>query len=240
MKKIIFTLILMMSTLLLYAQDSVKVDNDPRTLDFNHNQARGQWFASLTLQLSSTSAENEDQFIRQIQTQDNGEFEVGVQGGYFVKDFFMAGLEFSYSSRNKNEVYTANDIQTHQRLIEHGYYFAPFIRNYIPLSSSRRFSIFNQTSLQVGTSRTFTQTESGNDIDKIMKDRVTLGIGIQPGLSAFVVDGFAFEASVGLLGLEMKHEQSTMNYTEESQKTDFNLNFRINLLQIKLAVAYYF
>lgn len=231
----------MMSVSFLFSQESsTKEDQDPRNLDFNHNQLRGQWFASLTLQLSSTNAENKDQFIRQIHHQDNGEFEVGVQGGYFVKDFFMVGLEFAYSSTNKNEIYTANDVRSHLRRIEHGYYFAPFIRNYIPLSESRRFSIFNQTSLQVGASRNLTQNEKENQLDKVITDKVILGIGIQPGLSAFVVDGFAFEASVGLLGLEMEHEKAVKNYEEESKKTDFNLNFRINLLQIKLAVAYYF
>lgn len=152
----------------------------------------------------------------------------------------MVGLEFSYSSANKDEIYTANSVRTHLKSISHGYFFAPFIRNYIPLSASRRFSIFNQTALQLGTSRSLKQTESGDELDKTITDKVLLGVGIQPGLAAFIADGFAFEASVGLLGLEMEHRKAVKNYTEESQRTDFDLNFRVNLLQIKLAVAYYF
>ncbi|WP_052444303.1 outer membrane beta-barrel protein [Flammeovirga sp. OC4] len=240
MKHILTALILLMSIQSIYAQSDIKEDPDPRDMDFNHNESKGQWYTSLTVQLSSSSAENEDQFIRQLHKQDNGEFEVGVQGGYFIKDFFMVGMEFSYSSQNKNEIYTSNSVRTQLKSISHGYFFAPFIRNYIPLSSSRRFSIFNQTSLQVGASRTMRQTESDGELDKTMTDKVLLGIGIQPGLAAFIADGFAFEASVGLLGLEMEHKKAVTNYTEESQRTDFDLNFRVNLLQIKLAVAYYF
>ncbi|NME67620.1 outer membrane beta-barrel protein [Flammeovirga aprica] len=240
MKHILTALLLLMSVQSIYAQNEKKGDPDPRDMDFNHNEAKGQWYTSLTVQLSSSNAENEDQFIRELHKQDNGDFEIGVQGGYFIKDFFMVGLEFSYSSENKNEIYTANNVRTHLKSIGHGYFFAPFIRNYIPLSSSRRFSIFNQTSLQVGTSRRLKQTESGTDLNKTMTDKVLLGIGIQPGLAAFIADGFAFEASVGLLGLEMEHVKGVKNYTEESQRTDFDLNFRVNLLQIKLAVAYYF
>ncbi|TRX68296.1 outer membrane beta-barrel protein [Flammeovirga kamogawensis] len=242
MYKLLLPLILSMIVSLSFAQDSLKTktDVDPRDLDFNRNQNKGQWYTSLTLQLSSSSAENEDQFIRQLHYQDNGHFEVGVQGGYFVKDFFMTGLEFSYSSSNKNEKYSSNGEDNHLRSISHGYYIAPFIRNYIPLSKNRRFSIFNQTSLQLGFGSSLKQNETASELTKTKTDRITLGIGIQPGLAAFIMDGFAFEASVGLLGLEMDHQQSTTNYTEESQRTDFDLNFKVNLLQIKLAVAYYF
>ncbi|WP_281615383.1 outer membrane beta-barrel protein [Flammeovirga sp. SubArs3] len=240
MKKLFFSLLLCMFSICSVAQDSTKVDSDPRDLDFNHNQLKGQWYTSLTLQLSSSNAENEDQFIRQIHTQDNGEFEIGIQGGYFIKDFFMVGVEYSYNSKNKNEVYTANDVRTQLKSISHGHYIAPFIRNYIPLSASRRFSIFNQTALQIGMGRSLQKTEANGETTKVLTDRVTMGIGIQPGLAAFIKDGFAFEASVGLLGLEMDHQKSITNYTEESKRTDFDLNFRVNLLQIRLAVAYYF
>ncbi|OHX66966.1 outer membrane beta-barrel protein [Flammeovirga pacifica] len=238
MTKSIFSILLFLCGGFLFAQENS--GPDPRLLDFNSNEQKGQWYTSLTVQVSSSNASEEDQFIRQLHAQDNGSFEIGTQGGYFIRDFFMVGVEFSYDRRQKNEIYTSNNVRTHLKSVSQGFYIAPFIRNYIPLSKNRRFSIFNQTSLQVGFGTGLKQTEANDDIDKVKTDRITLGIGIQPGLAAFIVDNFAFEASVGLLGLEMDHSQSVKNYTEESNRTDFDLNFKVNLLQIKLAVAYYF
>ncbi|ANQ50176.1 outer membrane beta-barrel protein [Flammeovirga yaeyamensis] len=240
MKKLLFTILLLFFGGFLWAQESSTSDADPRLLDFNANENRGQWYTSLTVQVSSSNATDEDQFIRQLHSQDNGSFEIGTQGGYFIKDFFMVGVEFSYNRQEKDEIYTANNIRTHLKSVGQGYYIAPYIRNYIPLSKNRRFSIFNQTALQVGFGTSLKQTEANEETDKVKTDRITLGIGIQPGLAAFITDGFAFEASVGLLGLEMDHSKSVKNYTEESQRTDFDLDFKVNLLQIKLAVAYYF
>lgn len=89
MKYLLFPLFFLMSVQFIYAQEDTSNNGpDPRDMDFNHNEAKGQWYTSLTLQLSSSSAENEDQFIRDLHKQDNSEFEVGVQGGYFIKDFF--------------------------------------------------------------------------------------------------------------------------------------------------------
>ena len=66
MKHILTALLLLMSVQSIYAQSEIKGDPDPRDMDFNHNEAKGQWYTSLTVQLSSSNAENEDQFIREL------------------------------------------------------------------------------------------------------------------------------------------------------------------------------
>ena len=77
-------------------------------------------------------------------------------------------------------------------------------------------------------------------ISKTKNRSWTFQFGINPGLSILVLDRFAFESSVGLLGLSSSFMEIEEN-GETRSKIVYNIvNFKINLLALNFSLVYFF
>ena len=125
--------------------------------------------------------------------------------------------------------------------MEREYSIAPFIRNYLPLGNGR-FCLFNETNLQFTYGSSVRQVEDGIDVNRTVGESYKLKLGIQPGVTAFITDGIAFEVGTSLLGLSTAYTTTVVNGNEDDKGYRFSneVNFKIDLLSLFLGVTFYF
>ena len=83
-------------------------------------------------------------------------------------------------------------------------------------------------------------TKNLDEIEKIYSDEFNLRLGISPGITFFVIENFAFEVQLDVLGYELNVKNRKINDIEESRIVTNNVDFNINILTMKLGLAYYF
>lgn len=171
-------------------------------------------------------------------------FTVEAFGGYFIKDAMAIGLRAGYS-RTWFDVDFALmedllDLKEHRKYVSNGFFVQPLLKNYLKVFDSETFYFFNETSISVEYSYGMSQTDDGEDMKKTLNNAWSIDVGINPGICIMVLNRFAFETSVGLLGLN----SSVMNVEENGEsksKFVYNIvNFTINLLALDFSLVYFF
>jgi hypothetical protein len=107
------------------------------------------------------------------------------------------------------------------------------------LSKNNRVGIFNEVNLLFGYGKLVEQTDNGSEIKRALGNSYSLKLGLVPGINFFIADGWAFEASVELLGLQTEIREGTMDGVD-TRRVSNDVNFSINLLALKLGVTKYF
>ncbi|MBP3290041.1 MAG: hypothetical protein J6L75_03635 [Alistipes sp.] len=165
---------------------------------------------------------------------------------YAIRDNMSLGVRFAYG-RNKLHVNTANisieDIEIDVRdyySLSHDLTGMVVYRNYIPLGNSKRFAIFNETQLAVGLG----QAKLINGRDKVnvkgtYEESLSLSLGLNPGLIAFVNDRLAVEVNVGMLGLQYNTVDQIHNQIYKGSRESTQINFKVNVFSIGFGLAYY-
>ena len=200
--------------------------------------------ASLSLIQAQTDDDALDVIIGEIYEAEGYTFTVEAFGGYFVKDALAVGVRGGYSRTwydiNFSLMEDLVDLSQHRKYVSNGFFVQPFLKNYLKVFDSRTLYFFNETSLMVEYSYGLSQADDGKDISKTKNTMWTFKFGLNPGLCIMVLDRFAFETSVGLLGLS----SSIVNVDENGEKHSelvYNIvNFTINLLALDFSLVYFF
>ena len=165
---------------------------------------------------------------------------------YFVTDNLSVGLRFDYdySSLDLGSAGMSVGDLVSFNLQDIGYTKQAYtgaiaLRNYIPISDSKRFAMFAELRASGG----YAQSESFEMKDGgkfgTYQDIYKLSIGLVPGLTCFVTNEIAIEASVGVLGYDFQRVVQTTNQVEVSQMVKKGANFKVNLLSINLGMSFY-
>lgn len=234
--KISLTLVILLFCTLAFSQETETQDEDYFKVH------KGRFYTSLNFSLNAREAENEDQLLRQVVDQDKLEYRVIVDGGYVVKDNLTLGLSAAYG-RLREEITTLdeNGNNVTSKKLEQGLSLAPTMRNYIPIGKGQ-FQILVQTELGVTKGESLQRIFRTDDIDKVEGEFIEIGLGVSPGLVLFFDRHWAFETTVGIAGFSTRIEEEVTNDDEENRQrvVESGVDLRLNLLQLKLGVAYYF
>ncbi len=171
-------------------------------------------------------------------------FTVELFGGYFIKDALAVGTHLGYSRTwfdiDFSILEDIADIKQRRKYVSNGFFAQPFIKNYMKVLDSKNLYLFNETSVKVKYSYGISQTDDGEEIEKTRNKAWSIEAGINPGLCIMVLNRFAFETSVGLLGLSSSVVEVEEN-GEKHSKLVFNMvNFTINLLALDFSLVYFF
>lgn len=165
---------------------------------------------------------------------------------YFIADNISVGLRFDYDYSDLNlgtADFSFGDMLS-MNLRDLGYtrqsYMGAFtLRDYIPIAGSKRFAMFAELRAAGGYAQSESfKMEDGNKFGTY-QDIYKCSIGLVPGLTCFVTDEIAVEASVGVLGYEFQKVVQTTNQVEVSQMMKHNASFKVNLLSINLGLSFY-
>ncbi len=202
---------------------------------------KGTWHTGFTMNLDNTNSENIDNFLFNVGKFENIGIGVNFSGGYFFADDISTGIKYSYLNKEVNAIYDWNEANAHYQSARSNHRMTFFLRNYYPISANKRFSFFNETDLGFGLGSSVSRhTKSEKDITKSFSEEFSLALGVKPGMVVVLTKGFAFEVSVGLLGLTYTNSNITTDEIREGRTDKFNFDFDISLLSLDFGLAYYF
>lgn len=112
-------------------------------------------------------------------------------------------------------------------------------RSYVGLDRGHRFGLFNETSLGYiwGNMDYFRTLESGPK--STSTEIQELRLGINPGLSVFVMDKFTVEASVGIVGFNLHRERQTTNGLKSGWRKSAGMDYKFNIFNIQIGLVAY-
>lgn len=227
---------------------SVRAQRYDRGFDLNSTTfiEKGTWMIGGQVAYSThTNSDYRFLIIEDINS-DGYRFTASPVVSYAISDNMGLGMRFAYG-RNKLHVNTANinieDININVNdyySLSHDFTGMIIYRNYIPIGSSKRFALFNETQLAVGIG----QAKLINGRDKVnlkgtYEESLSLSLGLNPGLVAFVNDRLAVEVNVGMLGLQYNSIDQTHNQVYKGSRESTQINFKVNVFSIGFGLAYY-
>jgi hypothetical protein len=207
--------------------------------DFTKWTAKGRDFIGLNFSVAHQEGTN----VKRLLTTDTDmytlDWAVRMYGGHFIKNNMTLGALFEWNQTNGDRTFDQDGTTYRQDFFSRGFLVGPTFRTYLPLSKTNRFGIFNELNLLFGYNKSLDQVDDGSEISRGKAQTYSFSLGLTPGINFFIADGWAFEASIELLGLETSITEGDINGVE-SRELSNNVNFRINLLELKLGVTKYF
>jgi len=195
-----------------------------------------------TLGLSLKGAVNENQLLRTALTENSDKFNFRLDGAYGLKDDLFIGVGFLVGATNREGDYedpNSGDI-SNIKFHSASYSVRPFIKNHLPLTPNKRFNLVVQTELGFFIDQSIEETTTNEIVTRKLTDEWGLGLGIRPGLLAFVMRNFAVEASVNIAGIGFTVTEITQTDMPDVNVSSANLDLKIDLLQLNLGFITYF
>lgn len=165
---------------------------------------------------------------------------------YFIADNISIGLRFDYDYADLNvgsADFSVGDMLSMNvqdiGYTKQSYMGAIALRDYIPIASSKRFAMFAELRAAGGYAQSESFRMEGENKFGTYQDIYKCSIGLVPGLTCFVTNEIAIEASVGVLGYDFQKTVQTTNQVEVSQMVKNSANFKINLLSVNLGLSFY-
>lgn len=207
---------------------------------------KGQWVGGISVSYSQSTQNNYQFFVLEHLKGDTYSFKVSPMACYIFKDDMGAGARFAYT-RSLTKLETADivlDSETNVDLdnlyrLAHNYYVTGIFRNYLSLSSSKRFGFFNELQLQLGGGQSKLMKGKGTALTGNYERNFNLDIGLAPGLVIFLNNYSAVEVQVGVLGFSMTDTKTITDQIYVARRKSMSANFYINLFSINFGVAFY-
>lgn len=173
--------------------------------------------------------------------------------GYALRNNIVIGAKLGYNhtiaqldnlALNMDDLdFSLKDI----RYTEDTYSIGLFHRSYVGLDAGRRFGLFNETTLSFNTGSTrFSRgkengetdaTEAENAFKSTETTLYELHIGINPGITVFIMQNVSAEMSFGVIGFKYNSETQKNNLGETGKRRNSGANFKINLFNINIGIT---
>ena len=162
---------------------------------------------------------------------------------YFIRNNQSIGIRFNYSrgigDLNNLAMDFDEDLSFSIRDVSYytqSYSTSLFYRNYIGLNKSKRFGIFNEVDVTVGSgSSRFKRIYDGEPKDT--RTTITQGsLNFSPGVCVFIQEYVAFNVSFGVFGLNFKREHQLTDGVDEGSRFTSGANFRFNIFNINFGL----
>ena len=207
--------------------------------------AQGHFFLGTKVSLIQAGAEDLDIMIGDVYELDGYMLTAEAFGAYFVRDAMALGLRAGYTrteyTLDFKMLEDLTDLKQKRDYLSQGFFVAPFLRNYLKIFNTRSLYFFNETRLTYEYSNGLSAVDDYEELNKTTTSTHSVDCGLYPGVAIFLIKGFSFETSVGLLGLSSTVMTIEENDTGKESKLLFNtINFKINLLALNFSLGYYF
>lgn len=208
---------------------------------------KGQWMVGTTFSYSEHVDENFEfmSLLKDIESE-GYTFKVTPLVSYFIRNNISIGARLAYSRSftklDNLSLELGDDISLN---IEewndktNTYSASVFLRTYLNLGDSKRFGLFNEARVVYGYSKSTSSNDMGSGLSGIHQLKHSLNVGIAPGLTCFVNDFTAVEASIAVAGLNFNWYDQTKDQVTSGKRHSSSANFKINLLSIDLGIVFY-
>ena len=206
---------------------------------------KGIWQLGLTASYGEFSTENL-QILDLVSDIDfKGKiFSVRPYFSYFFKSNLSLGLRLGYT-RGEASIGAFNvDIDEDMSFNLHdimyksaSYSAAVTFTQYLGIARRGRFAVFNEVELAfAGGDSDFNRPFNG-EMRKTHTQTFELGLNFSPGVCVYIIDPLSFNVSLGVFGLNIKHEKQKVNDEDLGWRTTSGANFRFNIFNINFGIA---
>lgn len=207
---------------------------------------KGQWVVGSSVSYSEHNEQNYQFLVIDGFNSDGYTFKISPMFCYAFRDNVAAGGRFSDGrtltkldgvtlNLDESTQFDVNDMYQ----LKHSYSAMGVLRNYINLGTSKRFGLFAETRLEIGGSQSKVVTKDGTSLTGTYTKTTDFGIGVAPGIVAFINNYTAVEVSIGVLGLDFSKVKQTTDQVYIGERSSSSANFKINLFSIGLGIAFY-
>lgn len=207
---------------------------------------KGQWILGSSFSYSEYTDDNYTFLIVEGINTDGYTFKVTPMLAYAFKDNVAAGGRFFYNrtlsridamdiNLDEDTSFNIGDIYS----LSHSYGATALLRNYISLGSSHRFALYNEVQLSVEQGQSKAISGTGDNLTGTYQTRTQVGIGLSPGLVAFVNNYMAVEVGIGVLGLSVNRIKQVTDQIHLAESSMTKANFKINIFSISFGIAFY-
>ncbi len=242
---IIASLLLVFGCINLYAQQE-SGEKFSRGIENRTFVPKGYWIAGGTFSYSENRADDYEFLVIEDIDGSNYSFKVSPYVGYFFNDNLCVGGRFTYSRSmiklNSTSLNISEDLDfdiDNFYTLQHIYSGSVFFRNYISLGENKRFAIFNEVRLTAGGGEG-KQMSGSDEVKGHYQDIFQMELGIIPGITAFIAENVAIEASVNVLGFSYKKYDQVRNQVYEGSFESSNVDFKVDILSVNIGIAFYF
>lgn len=207
---------------------------------------KGQWITGVSVSYSQSNQKNYQFLVLQGVTGDTYSFKLSPMVLFTFKNDAAAGGKFGYNralTKLENADITLSPDMNfnvdHLYRLSHNYYGMGVLRNYFSLGTSKRFGIFTEVQLELGGGQAKLMTGLGEDLTGNYERNFNLGIGVAPGLTAFLNNFAALEVNVGVLGFDYNHTKTITDQIYIANSNAKSAIFRVNLFSITFGVSFY-
>ena len=242
----LFLAILLLLCSSLVAQDDNPQSSEDILINYYANgfepYKSGVWYLAMAMSLNDQNLRNSTLglFDDVIQGRD-ASWSLDLTTGRYISDYFLVGLTIGYEQTKFDGTLSGSlGIPFERKRKDQLFTIGPFIRTSIPLTSNKRLSFYNDLGFGLSFGESTTDEIRGGNMETSKSDLFRLGVGINPGITYFAVNNFAFEAGLNLIGYNYSRQKGTDANGEESFNESHSVNFSVNLLSISMGVAYFF
>lgn len=198
-------------------------------------------YVGLSLALEDRKSENINVLVGTILDGDRTKFDINLKSGYYIGNYVMVGVNFNYSQDKFSGLTLKDSDSVQSNSLTRSFAVTPNLRSSVPLTANERLSFFTDIGLTFGGGNTVTKdVKNIDEVDKSYTKNFNFRVGISPGVTFFVMENFAFEIQLDLLGYELNSSKTTVNDIDESSRTNQNIDLNIDILSLQLGLAYYF
>lgn len=209
---------------------------------------KGQWMVGATFSYNEHVDDNfEFMSVLKDITSDGYTFKVTPLVSYFVKDNISIGARFAYGRSITNlgnlSLELGDDLSfevDNFKSVSNTYTGALFARMYLNLGDSKRFGLFSEGRVAYGYSESNSSSGTGTDLSGVYQLKHNLNIGFSPGITCFMDNHVAVEASVNVAGLNFNWYDQTRDQVEKGERHSSSASFKINLLSVDIGIVFFF
>ncbi|MEM9326816.1 MAG: hypothetical protein AAGA85_14215 [Bacteroidota bacterium] len=238
----------MASLLVVHAQEA-KQEVSPYDLiskyyqeDFNPFR-KGNGYLGFAFSLRDRNLQNTQRLFDRVVKGDEFNYDLTLKGGYFIGDYVVAGVNVNYERDEfEGTLVDSNSDTLFRQSISSGGLVTPNIKAYFPLVPTERLSFSTEIGLGFGGGNTLrTDTRNVDEITRTYVEDFVFSAGLSPGIVFFAIENFAFEVEINnLIGYRYTNSTTSINNVEDSQTNANEVSFQIDLLSLRLGLAYYF
>lgn len=171
-------------------------------------------------------------------------YSINPSVSYFFANNQSIGLKFNYKrgELDLNGLTLDIDDDLNFSLRDVSYYYQStgasiFYRNYIGLSSMKRFAIFNEIDLAFGSGSSRFKRYYNDELRDTKTNITTASLNFSPGVTMFIMDNVNFNVSFGVFGIQMRNEKQRTNGVDEGSRFSSGANFKFNLFNINFGIG---
>jgi len=202
---------------------------------------KGNFYTGLAFSVADNKMTNTDYLVQKVVDGEKQNFQILVKGGYYTGDYGMALINVQYFQDKFEGIIFRDPDTLKSSSITRGFAVTPSFRSSVPLTPNERLSFFTEIGLTFGNSYTLRRnTKNIDEIEKNYGNDFKFRVGLSPGVTFFAMENFAFEVQLDVIGYDLNVSKKRVNNGPESKEIRQNVDFNINLLSLKLGLAYYF